>query len=123
MLKKIIDSLEEKKANHIKILDVSGISELWGYFVICSGTSDTHIRALRDNVEKNVEESGGRIYYKETGMESGWIIIDSGDILVHIFSEAMREYYSLERLWGGAEVADGDIIEEKAGGKDYEKKE
>jgi ribosome-associated protein len=115
MTKTITEALLDKKALDITVLDVSGVSDLWMSFVICSGTSDTHLRALRDNVEKSVKDSGGEIYHKDTGVESGWIIIDSGDILVHIFDAKTREYYSLERLWGsgGMKEADADKNEGK----------
>ncbi|HDT14944.1 MAG TPA: ribosome silencing factor [Firmicutes bacterium] len=109
MLKTITNALSDKKAIDITVLDVSGVSVLWTDFVICSGTSETHIRALRDNVEKSVKESGGEIYHKDTGIESGWIIIDSGDILIHIFDAKTREYYSLERLWGSGGMKEADM--------------
>ena len=98
LLNKIIKLLEDKKAIELNTMDVKEKTTLADYFVITSGTSTTHIRALADNVEE--EQKKEQIYpNKIEGYNTEWILMDYGDIVVHIFTENERQNYNLEELY------------------------
>lgn len=92
----------EKKAREIRVLDIQGISSVADYFVICTGTSQTHVRAIADSVEKAVAEQGLAIHHMEGYQNGRWILLDFGDLVVHVMQEEERAFYNLERLWGDA---------------------
>lgn len=98
---------DDKKAENIRILDLRGLSPVIDYFVLCSALSAPQLRAVRDNIEDEMKEKHGqRPLYKDGNYDSQWIIIDYGNVMVHILTPEKREYYSLEELWGDApEVA------------------
>jgi ribosome-associated protein len=91
-----------KKAEALLVLDLQAISTVADYFVICSGTSTTQIRTIADAVEESLEDEGCRVFHREGRPESGWMLLDYGDIVIHVFLPETREFYSLERLWGDA---------------------
>lgn len=94
---------DDKKAENIRILDLRGVSPVSDYFVICSALSNPQLRAVRDNIEDEMKEKHGvRPHYKDGDYESQWIIIDYGNVMVHIFTPEKRDYYVLEELWGEA---------------------
>lgn len=99
----IISALEEKKGEDATVLDVRGRTLLADFFIIASGTSKTHIRALVDAIIDKLEGSGIKRKRVEGHDESMWILLDFGDVIVHIFSPEHREFYSLESYWSGAE--------------------
>ncbi|NMB34528.1 MAG: ribosome silencing factor [Clostridium sp.] len=101
---KIVSILEEKKARDISTINIREVSILADYFIICSGTSITHIRSLADEVERKMQESDVRILHKEGYNSARWILMDYGSVVIHIFHEEDRAFYNLERLW-----ADGVI--------------
>jgi ribosome-associated protein len=92
----------ERKANDIVILDLRGLSAVTDYFIICSGTSDTHVEGIADIIEEKLEELDTKMWHREGGKSSTWILLDYIDAIVHIFTEGAREFYGLERLWGDA---------------------
>lgn len=95
---------EEFKASDITILSLKGVSDMTDYFVIASGTSDTHVRSTAQRLEDELKHDGQRPAHTE-GIEQGrWAILDYVDVVVHLFHPAMRSYYQLERLWGDATV-------------------
>jgi ribosome-associated protein len=97
---------DDKKAKEVKILDIRSITTVSDYFVICSGTSSTHIRAIADNVEGMLSQQGLTLHHMEGYQNGRWILLDFGDIVVHVMHEEERQFYNLERLWGDArEVA------------------
>jgi len=97
---KIVEVLEDKKARGIIAIDVENVTILADYFIICSGTSTTHIRALADDVEKSLRENHGETIKRREGYNSArWILLDYGDVVVHIFHEEDRRFYDIERLW------------------------
>ena len=103
LITSITDALLEKKAKNIVLLDVSQLTTLTDYFVVCHGTSDTQIKALADNVEEQTRIKVGEKPWKKEGMDSRrWIILDFINIVVHIFNEEKREYYGIERMWNDA---------------------
>ena len=99
MKEKIIEVLDSKKAINIKEIDIKEKTTIADYFVIASGTSNIHVKSLADNVEEELKKDG--IYpNKIEGYDSGlWILMDYGEVIVHIFTEKERENYSLEDLW------------------------
>ncbi|MCF6096621.1 ribosome silencing factor [Thermovorax subterraneus] len=100
--------LIEKKAENVVVLDISSISILADYFVIATGKSSIHVKALCDEVEEKLLENGCRIRGKEGYDEARWVLIDFFDVIVHVFDEDSREYYDLERLWSDAVRIDVD---------------
>lgn len=95
----IVQSLDEKKGKNIRAVDISQLTTIAHYFVICSGTSVTHIKSLSDNVEEKLQEKDTRPIHKEGYNSARWILMDYSDVVVHIFHEEDREFYGLERLW------------------------
>jgi len=110
MLEKIVNYLNDKKGEDIRIFNVKENNGLWDYFVVCTGTSTTHVKALRDFVSKEMKQLGYSILYKDSGLDSSWVVVDMEEVLVHIFDKDTREYYSLERLWGDVEENAGAYI-------------
>lgn len=96
---RIVEALEGKKARDISVIDMREISILADYFVICNGTSTTHIKTLSDEVEEKMSKMGLRYTHKEGYSTARWILVDYGDVVVHIFHEDERLFYNLERLW------------------------
>ncbi len=103
-----IAGLQDKKGLDIKLLDMRSIkNSILDYMVICSGSSDTHVDALMDGVEKCVSDTLGiSPYSKEGTSKKEWILIDYVDVVVHIFKKERRAFYSLEDLWGDAIITD-----------------
>jgi len=99
VFERVIQALHEKKAQDVKAIDISELTTIAQYFVICSGTSVTHIKTLADFVEEKLMESGVHCLHREGYNSARWILLDYGDVVVHIFHEEDREFYGLERLW------------------------
>ncbi len=95
---------ESKKALDLRILDLHGLASFTDYFVICSGSNPRQIQAIADEVERRLEQQGRKPLGVEGYEHAEWILVDYGEFLVHIFSEAARAYYDLERLWRKAKV-------------------
>lgn len=99
-------ALDDKKAKDIKVLDTSEQTVLADYFVICNGTSSTHIKALVDEVDHQLSEAGEPPIRRE-GMRSDiWVLMDFGCVIVHIFTDEARKFYNLERLWADSKEVD-----------------
>jgi ribosome-associated protein len=92
----------DKKAADLTMLDVQGVSSVTDYFLVCSGKSATHVRTISDAIRQELKADGIRPLHAEGRAESGWVLLDYGDVLVHVFLEDTRAYYALERLWGDA---------------------
>jgi ribosome-associated protein len=97
---------QRKKAEKILILNISQVSLIADYFIICSGRSTVQVKAIAEEVIKVMEEQFTRTARAEGLREGNWVLLDFGDIVVHIFQEAERQFYNLERLWGDAQVVD-----------------
>jgi len=108
MSKKIIDRIVElifsKKGYDVKILDLRSLTTITDYFIICTGDSDTQVKAIADEVDKQMREEGVRSWHTEGYRSLNWVLIDFVDIVVHVFKKESREFYSLEKLWGDAPV-------------------
>jgi ribosome-associated protein len=92
----------DKRATDLVVLDVQGISNVTDYFLVCSGKSTTHMETITDAIRAELKSDGVRPLHAEGVAESGWILLDCGDVLMHVFLEDTRAYYALERLWGDA---------------------
>jgi ribosome-associated protein len=92
----------DKRAEHVKVLNLTGISGFTDYFVICSGMSDRQVQAIADSVEFQVETAGSEVLSVEGYADGRWVLMDCGDVVVHVFLDALREYYDLEALWADA---------------------
>ena len=93
----------DKKAENLKVLDLSELSGFTDYFVICSGNSDRQVQAISDSIEHTMKKEGGfELLSCEGHGEGRWVLMDFGDVIVHIFLDALREYYDLENLWADA---------------------
>lgn len=100
------EAAEDKKAMNIVTLNLRGISLIADYFVICHGNSETQVQAIATEIRKKAEEKGVRLRGLE-GMDTArWVLVDLGDVVVHIFHRDDREYYNIERLWSDAKVVE-----------------
>lgn len=103
----ITKAADDRRALDILTLDLQGITLVADYFVICSGTSDVHIRAIAEGIEETLKkEHHIRPAAVQGRTEANWIILDYGDVVVHVFSEAERVYYDLEELWDKAPIVE-----------------
>lgn len=102
-LRIIKDSCKEKKGIDIKVLDIKGLSSIADYFVIVSGNSVRQVSALADEIEEKMDEKGINLENIDGKTTSRWILLDYGDIIVHVFHKDEREYYDIERLWSKEE--------------------
>ncbi|MFD1425611.1 ribosome-associated protein [Kroppenstedtia sanguinis] len=93
---------EEKKAQHVSILDIRGLSVIADYFVICHGNSQTQVQAIAESIKDKMEQVGSPPRAVEGLSEARWVLIDLGDVVVHVFHKDERDFYDLERLWGDA---------------------
>lgn len=93
-----------KKANDTVILEMKGLSFITDYFVITSGTSNVHMKAIADAIEERLDKERVKIDHIEGYREAKWVLLDYGDVIVHIFSESVRRFYDLENLWGDAKI-------------------
>lgn len=109
----VTKALDAKKGMDIKLLKIDDVSSLADYFLICTGTSNTHVKTLCDYAEYILEQLGEPMLGREGHRGSAWELLDYGTIVVHVFTEEARKFYDLERLWADAEVVDlKDIIVE-----------
>lgn len=105
MLKVIIDALQDKKAEDIRVIDISNVSVIADYFVIASGSNTNQIQAMVDNVEEEMFKAGFDDPKVEGYNTASWILLDYKDVIVHVFSEDDRVFYNIERIWrDGKEV-------------------
>jgi len=106
--------LDEKKAGDVRVLYVGDKSSITDFLVIATGTSEPHLRALRVELEKAIDSLGARIVGMDTGEpRSGWLVVDTFDVMIHIFTEETRRHYSLEKLWNDAKKVSADALLEK----------
>jgi ribosome-associated protein len=96
--------LDEEKGHRITVLDVRGLTLIADYFVLCTGNSPVHIRAVAEGVAEKLRERAHLRAKPEGFAESEWVVMDYGDVILHVFSEDMREFYDLEGLWRDASV-------------------
>ena len=110
----VTKALDDKKGLDIKLLRIDEVSSLADYFIICTGTSNTHVKTLCDYAEYTLEQLGEPMLGREGHRGNAWELLDYGSVVVHVFTEEAREFYSLERLWADAEQVDiRDIVKEQ----------
>ncbi len=109
MAKKIPDSvglaykaLDDKLATDIKVLDITNVSSVADYFIIANGNNPNQVRAMADSVEEELLKAGVKLNHIEGMQTKKWILLDFGELVVHIFDKEHREFYDLERVWGDA---------------------
>ena len=100
----IVDAIAERLGSNIVMLDMEGVSLLADFFILCDAESPPQFRALVDEIEKQTKAAGARRLHLEGEAESGWILIDYGSVVVHIFDPQLRQYYDLEGLWSRARL-------------------
>ncbi len=100
--KLVVDFAYSKKAEDAIILNIGKVANICDYFVICSAESDRKVKTIATAIEDGLEKEGIKIIHSEGYDESVWILIDTGDVVIHVFRTDMREFYSLERLWAHA---------------------
>lgn len=103
ILKLVCRALDDKKAEEIRVLKVSEHSSITDYLVVATGNSDPHLRALRVELEKVLDENKVHIVGMDTSQLSGWLVIDAFDVMIHVLTPENREKYALENLWKDAE--------------------
>ena len=100
----IVNLLEEHKGLDILLLDIQPITILADYFILCTGTGERHLKAMATELSKGLKEDVGRPLSIEGEAEAGWVLIDYGDVVVHLFLAQTRKFYDLEGLWKDAQV-------------------
>ena len=98
----MVEAASDKQASDIVLLDVREICSFADYFVICSGESERQMKAVSDEVEHVLKKDGLLPHHREGTLDSGWLLFDFGDVVVHIFAPFEREYYQLDELWSQA---------------------
>jgi ribosome-associated protein len=114
LLKLIVQALDAKKADDLRVLDVSKQSSITDYLVLANGNSEPHLRALRVELEKVLDDHKARILGMETAKGSGWMVIDAFEVMVHLFTAENRDKYRMELLWKDAtNVVIGNFLKGK----------
>ena len=102
----VTKALDEKKGIDIKLLKIDKVSSLADYFVICTGTVNTHVKTLCDYAEYTMDQLGEPMLGREGHRGNSWELLDFGSVVVHVFTDEARKFYDLERLWADAELVD-----------------
>ena len=95
---------QDMKANDVVLLNLQGVTDMTDYFVIASGTSDTHVRSIGEHIIAEMKKEGVRVHHVEGVQQGRWVLLDFVDFVVHIFHPTLRSFYQIERLWSDAEV-------------------
>lgn len=106
-------AIDDKKGQDIKVIDIHTVSVIADYFVIASGTNSNQVQAIIDNVEEQLGRAGFEAKQIEGNRNSSWILMDYGDVIVHVFDEENRLFYDLERIWRDGKVLEMDEFLEK----------
>lgn len=112
ILKIAANALNDRKAAELCAIRIEDVSDIADYFLICTATSNTHVRALAEAVEEKLDKSGVKPDHTE-GRSSDWLLLDYGTVVVHIFGRKSRDYYSLDRMWSDGETVDLEGVLEK----------
>lgn len=110
MARLAIQALEDKKAEEIKVIDISEVSVIADYFIVANGTNRTQIQALSDNVEETLGRAGYPLRQVEGYQNANWVLLDFNDVIIHIFDKENRLYYDLERIWRDGKLIGTDSL-------------
>ena len=102
MARKAVEAASDKQASDIALLDTQGVCSFADYFVLCSGDSERQIQAIYEEVAHTLKSEGILPHHREGTVDSGWLLLDFGNVIVHIFAPFERDYYQLDRLWSQA---------------------
>jgi len=102
--KQIISYAQDKKSHNIVLLDITKLSSIADYFIICHGEAELHVKAIADKILEETSKHGNHVWHYEGYDYLHWILLDYVDVVVHVFLEKYRKYYNLERLWGDADI-------------------
>ena len=100
----VVDALEDIKGRDIQVFDTARMPSMFERVVIATGDSTRQVKALADNVQEKIKENGARVYGVEGESSGEWVLVDLGDVVVHIMHPTIREFYNLEEVWGGKPV-------------------
>lgn len=106
LTKLAVAALEDRKAEDVTVIDISEISPIADYFIIANGTNQNQLQAMRDAADEALYKAGVKVQQIEGNQSSTWILMDYGDIIIHIFSKEDRLFYDLERTWRDGKVVD-----------------
>ena len=110
IVKTAVAALEDKKAEDITVIDITGVSSIADYFIIASASNPNQLRAMTDEVDEQLYKVGFRLNHSEGVQSKSWILLDFGNIVVHLFNKEDRDFYNLERLWGDAKIVSEDDL-------------
>jgi ribosome-associated protein len=113
ILNKISQAIFDKKGFNILVLDVRGQSTMTDYFIIAEGSVDRHVKALSTAVKGILEEVGLKVFHIEGERDADWIVMDCGEVVIHLFTPDLREKYALEEVWKKGKIVDVDIMVQK----------
>ena len=105
-----LNALKDKKAENIRLLDVSDISSITDYIVLATGTSDPHLKAIKSDLDGALKTAGVFLIGEDRNTNSGWVIVDAFDFMVHLQTDSIRSYYNLDHLWKDANEIDVSSI-------------
>lgn len=108
-VREAVAAAEDRKALDLKLLQLEKVTDFADYFLICSGTSERQVQAIADAVQEKLREHRVRPLHVEGYNRAQWVLLDYGDLVVHVFQEEPRRYYALERLWGDAPEVSADF--------------
>lgn len=120
MARKIADLMLSKKAHNIVIMDLKKLTSVTDFFIVCTGDSDTHVKAIADAIRDGMEKIGEPVWHFEGYQALRWVVLDFVDVVAHVFYKDERSFYNLDRLWGDAkriEVTEDKIEKETIPGK------
>ena len=110
LTKLAVAALEDRKAEDVTVIDISEISPIADYFIIANGTNESQVRALVDNVEETLGKAGYEVKQREGYGLGSWVLLDFGDIIVHVFDRENRVFYDLERIWSDGKQVDPEDL-------------
>jgi ribosome-associated protein len=103
LAKKAAQICQDYRATDVVLLDLRGVTDMTDFFIVASGTSDTHVRAVGENLAEEMKKLGSPVYHMEGTTKGRWVLLDFVDFVVHVFHPTLRDFYQLERLWADAE--------------------
>lgn len=101
-----VQAIEDKKGASIRVLDVRGKSSITDYLVLASGTSNPHLKAMKSSLDEALKAAGTQLIGENREVDSGWLVVDAFDFMVHLQTDELRAVYQLDQLWGDAEEVD-----------------